>query len=127
MFDEILSRVFFNQWAVFLIISLLVLVLSEAGFRCGVASRLRNAHSAENIGGSVQGAVWLQLLFVSGCIAWASGAYGVYSLFNPPVFPMAISVFITLTADIDRPTKGLIGVSQKPLAELLNNIQPATP
>lgn len=264
MFDEILSRVFFNQWAVFLIISLLVLVLSEAGFRFGVASRLRNAHSAENIGGSVQGAVlgllglllgfsfamsvgrydsrralvneeansigttwlradflpsnqrqevrdllvrytklrlegfgggsvkdlmplrkeawaihnalwekgatsangnpspltasfitslnetidldatrisalrnrvpgavWLLLLFVSGCSAWASGygsgANGVRSLFNQLVFPMLISVVITLTADIDRPTKGLIGVSQKPLEELLNNIQPATP
>ena len=54
MFDEILSRVFFNPWAGVLIISLLVLVFSEAGFRCGVASRRRNAHSAENIGGSVR-------------------------------------------------------------------------
>lgn len=264
MFDEILSRVFFNQWAVFLIISLLVLVLSEAGFRWGVASRSRNAQAAESIGGSVQGAVlgllglllgfsfamsvgrydarralvneeanaigttwlradflpspqreeirnllarytklrvegaavgnvrelkpfreeswaihkalwekssaaaianpspltasfiaslnetidldasrisalrnrvpgavWLLLLVVSGCGAWAggfgSGVNGVRSVFNQLVFPMLISVVITLTADIDRPTKGLIGVSQKPLEELLESIQPKTP
>ena len=127
MFAAFLLRVFFNPWAGVLIISLLVLVFSEAGFRCGIASRLRNAHSAENIGGSVRAAVWLQLLFVYGCIAWASGAHGVHSLFNPLVFSMAISVFISLTTGIDRPTKRLIGVSQKPLAELLNNIQPATP
>lgn len=263
--DEILARVFFNQWAVLVIISLLVLLLSEAGYRVGVASRRKNAHAAETIGGNVQGAVlgllglllgfsfamsvgrydarrslvndeansigttwlradflpsphreeirdllvrytrlriegvatagndkelapvrkeawdihnqlwakgsaaananpsplsatfitslnetidldatrvaalrnhvpgavWLLLIVVSGCGAWASGygtgVNGVRSVFNQLVFPMLISVVITLTADIDRPTKGLIGLSQKPLEDLLETIQPAKP
>jgi hypothetical protein len=263
MFDEILSRVFFNQWSVFFIIGLVLLALSEAGFRWGMVSRTRNAHAAESIGGSVQGAVlgllgllrgfsfamsvgrydarralvneeanaigttwlradflpspqreeirdllarytqlriagadvgsvkaltpfrkeswaihnalwekasaaakanpspltasfitsinetidldatrvaalrnrvpgavWILLLVVSGCGAWASGygsgVNGVRSFFTQLVFPMLITIVITLTADIDRPTKGLIGVSQKPLEELLESIQPPT-
>ena len=262
MIDELLPRIFFNQWAVLLIISLLLLVLSETGYRLGVISRRKNAHAAESLGGSVQGAVlgllglllgfsfamsvgrydvrralvneeansigttwlradflptpareeirnllvnytrlriervanagsekeldpirreawdihnalwakasaaasanpsplsaafivslnetidldatrvsalrnhvpgavWLLLMVVSGCSAWASGygsgVNGVRSTFNQLFFPILIGVVITLIADIDRPTKGLIGISQKPLEDLLKNIQP---
>lgn len=265
MIDEILIRIFFNQWAVLLIVSLLLLLMSEAGYRLGILSHRKNARTAESIGGNVQGAVlgllglllgfsfamsvsrydarralvnheansigttwlradllpspqreeirdllvrytrlriegfamagndkelgpvrketwnihnqlwamgisasklnptplsvafitslnetidldatrvaalrnhvpgavWLLLLVVSGCGAWASGygsgTNGTRSIFNQFVFPLLIAVVITLTADIDRPTKGVIGLSQKPLEDLLENIQPAKP
>ena len=265
MIDELLSRIFFSQWVVLLTISLLLLSFSEGGYRLGVLSRRKNAHAAESIGGSVQGAVlgllglllgfsfamsvgryearralvndeansigttwlradflptpareeirallvrytrmriervasardetevlsiskesgeihnalwakgaaaasanpsplsatfivslnetidlhstrvfalrnhvpgavWLLLMVVSGCSAWASGyssgANGVRSFFNQLVFPILIGIVITLITDIDRPTKGLIGVSQKPLEDLLETIQPPKP
>jgi hypothetical protein len=265
MIDEILIRIFFNQWAVLFIVSLLLLAFSEAGYRLGILSHRENAHAAEAIGGNVQGAVlgllglllgfsfamsvgrydarlalvnaeansigttwlradflpspqreeirgllvrytrlriqgfsmagndkelalqrketwaihnqlwasgasaanlnptplsaafisslnetidldatrvaalrnhvpgavWLLLLVVSGCGAWASGyssgTNGTRSLFNQFVFPLLIAVVITLTADIDRPTKGLIGLSQKPLEDLLQNVQSTKP
>lgn len=74
-------------------------------------------------------AVWLLLLIVSGCGAWASGygagTIGHRSIFNQVVFPLLIGVVITLIADIDRPTKGLVSVSQEPLRELYESMQPA--
>jgi hypothetical protein len=76
----------------------------------------------------VPGAVWLLLLVVSGCGSWASGygsgAGGSRSAFSQYVFPLLIGVVITLIADIDRPQRGLIGVSQLPLEELLESMQP---
>ena len=74
------------------------------------------------------GAVWLLLLLVSGCGAWASGygsgTGGLRSAFNQWVFPLLIGVVITLIADIDRPQRGLIGVSQQPMQDLLDSMQP---
>jgi len=75
----------------------------------------------------VPGAVWLLLLVVAGCGAWASGygsgTGGVRSAFNQWVFPLLISVVITLIADVDRPQQGLIGVSQQPLQDLFDGMQ----
>ncbi len=77
----------------------------------------------------VPGAVWLLLLLVAGCGAWASGygsgTGGARSLFNQLIFPLLIAVVITLIADIDRAHKGLIGMSRAPLEELLESMQPA--
>jgi hypothetical protein len=76
----------------------------------------------------VPGAVWLLLLVVSGCGAWASGygsgTSGLRSTFNQWIFPLLIGVVITLIADVDRPRQGLIGVSQQPLQELYQSMQP---
>ena len=76
----------------------------------------------------VPGAVWLLMLVVSGCGAWASGygsgTGGLRSAFNQWVFPLLIGIVITLIADVDRPNQGLIGVSQEPLQELLDSMQP---
>jgi hypothetical protein len=74
----------------------------------------------------VPGAVWLLLFIVAGCGAWASGygsgTGGDRSIFSQVVFPLLIAVVITLIADIDRPLRGMIGVSQKPLEELLESM-----
>lgn len=76
----------------------------------------------------VPGAVWLLLIIVSGCSAWASGyasgAGNRRSAFSLIVFPMLIGIVITLISDIDRPRKGLIQVSQKPLEDLYRSMQP---
>ena len=70
----------------------------------------------------VPGAVWLLLMVVAGCSAWASGyssgPQGRCSAFGQVVFPLLIGVVITLIADIDDPRKGLINVSQKPIQDL---------
>ena len=74
----------------------------------------------------VPGAVWLLLLAVAGCGAWASGyssgTGGLRSAFSELVFPVLIGIVITLTADIDRPSKGIIGISQRPLQDLLEGM-----
>lgn len=76
----------------------------------------------------VPGAVWLMLVLVGGCGAWANGystgAAGVRSIFTMWVFPILIGVVITLIADIDSSHRGLIGMSQTPLEELLKTMQP---
>lgn len=74
-------------------------------------------------------AVWLLLLLVAGCGAWASGygsgTGGSRSIFNQFLFPLLIAVVITLIADIDRAHKGIIGMSCVPLEELLQSMKPA--
>jgi hypothetical protein len=55
--DDFLTRLFVNQWMVFLLVALSLLVLGEAGFRFGAAARRRNPAAAEGHSGSVQGAV----------------------------------------------------------------------
>ncbi|MCU0753068.1 MAG: hypothetical protein MUC40_08630 [Akkermansiaceae bacterium] len=76
----------------------------------------------------VPGAVWLLLLAVASCSAWASGySSGVNntrSVFSELAFPLLIGVVITLIADIDRPVRGLVGVSVAPLEDLLETIRP---
>lgn len=260
MIDELLSRVFFSQWTVFGVVTLLLLLFAEAGYRTGTAARRRNPDAASGHSGSVQGAVlgllglllgfsfamavgrhdtrralaveeansigttwlraeflgetrckearallrsytdhhlkayktshdpavfrrhmdessviqdrlwkiaseaaaekpdavtssfintlnetidlqtsriaasrnhvpgavWLLLFIVASCGAWASGygcgTGGDRSVFSQVIFPLLIAVVITLVADIDRPLRGMIGVSQKPLEELLETM-----
>lgn len=259
--EDLLARIFVNQWTVFLVVTLLLLLLAEAGFRFGSASRGRDSKLAEGHSGTVQGAVlgmlglllgftfamsvqrldnrraltvdeanaigttwlrtdfvkeplrteardllrryteirleadhfddgqdfskllmestniqnrlweiarqtaaekpddisatfvetlndtidlqstrmaarrnhvppavWLLLLVVAGCGSWASGygsgAGGHRSLFSQIVFPVLIGVVITLIADLDRPRRGLIGISQAPMRELLESMKP---
>lgn len=79
----------------------------------------------------VPGAVWLLLLVVASISAWASGygsgVNGIRSLFNQYVFPLLIGIVITLIADIDRPARGLVGITQVPLEDLLQSIEPSQP
>jgi hypothetical protein len=74
----------------------------------------------------VPGAVWLLLVLVGGCGAWANGystgATGVRSIFTLVVFPVLIAIVITLISDIDQSRRGLIGMSQKPLEDLLSSM-----
>ncbi|MES2705422.1 MAG: hypothetical protein V4726_02355 [Verrucomicrobiota bacterium] len=75
----------------------------------------------------VPSAVWLLLLIVAGCGAWASGygsgAGGHRSTFSQIIFPVLIAVVITIISDMDRPHMGLIGVSQQPLRDLLESME----
>lgn len=79
-------------------------------------------------GNHVPGAVWLMLMLVGGCGAWANGyttgASGVRSVFSTWVFPLLIGIVMTLIADIDSSHRGLIGMSQKPLEKLLESMKP---
>lgn len=265
MFDEFLARVFFNQWLVLCVVSLLLLLLAELGYRFGRAFRRRDPEAAANHGGNIQGAVlgllglllgfsfamavgrydsrrllvvdeansigttwlradflpqahaaevrkllrgyaglkvsefdhdpdspgmnrlrgeitathkalwanasaacaespspitasfvtslnetidldssrmaaarnhvpgavWLLLMVVAGCGAWTSGygsgAGGFRSVFSQWIFPLLIGVVITLISDIDRPRRGMIGISRKPLIELLESLKTETP
>jgi hypothetical protein len=76
----------------------------------------------------VPGAVWLLVLIVAACGAWASGygsgTGGQRSIFSQIVFPALIAVVITLISDIDNPLRGMIGVSQKPMEDLLESMKP---
>ncbi len=78
----------------------------------------------------VPGAVWLLVLAVAVSGAWAcgysAGSSGARSSFSNFLLPLLIAVAITLIADLDRPRKGLIGVSQRPLLDLKASIQPET-
>jgi hypothetical protein len=78
------------------------------------------------IGSRIPGVVWLLMLVVAGCGAWSSGygsgAGGLRSLFNQYVFPALIGIVITLVADIDRPTKGLVSMDQEPFEDLLDSM-----
>ena len=79
----------------------------------------------------VPGAVWLLLLLVAGCGAWSSGfvsgAGGFRSVFSQWIFPLLISVVITLISDIDRPRRGIISISQQPLVDLLETMAAPPP
>jgi hypothetical protein len=79
----------------------------------------------------VPGAVWLLLLVVAGCGAWASGfvsgSGGLRSVFSQWIFPLLIGVVVTLISDIDRPRMGMIGISQEPMIELLESLKSEAP
>lgn len=57
MIEQILARIFVNQWAVILLTSVVLLALAEFGYRFGAASRRKNPDNAQSHSGSVQGAV----------------------------------------------------------------------
>jgi hypothetical protein len=73
-------------------------------------------------------AVWLLVLAVAFCGCWASGysagATGERGAFTNIWLPLLIAVVITLIADIDRPRGGLIGISQQPMLDLKQSLQP---
>lgn len=74
----------------------------------------------------VPGAVWPLLVLVGGCGAWANGystgATGVRSIFTVVVFPVLIAIVIVLISDIDQSRRGLIGMSQKPVEDVLKSM-----
>jgi hypothetical protein len=76
----------------------------------------------------VPGAVWILLLVLAVCGAWASsyggGTAGIRSSFNQYVFPILIAVVITLIADIAQPRRGLVSINREPLTDLLQSISP---
>jgi hypothetical protein len=76
----------------------------------------------------VPGAVWLLLLAVAaaGCFAsgYGTGAAGARSLLTTVLLPLLITFVITLVADLDRPRRGLIGISQQPLIDVREALRP---
>jgi hypothetical protein len=80
MLENLLSNIFVNQWAVFLIVTLVLLGLAEAGCRFGLASWRRNPEAAAGHSGSVLGAVLGLLGLLLGfsfamAIQWAQMEY----------------------------------------------------
>ena len=72
--------------------------------------------------------VWVLLLIVAGfgCFttSYGSGAQGARSLFTNFCLPALIAVVILLIFDLTHSQQGFIGISQQPLIDLLNSIQP---
>lgn len=70
----------------------------------------------------IPGNIWLVLYFVTMLTMWAVGydfgLNGVGSFLISLVMALAFSAIIFLIADLDRPTEGLLKVSQKPMIEL---------
>ena len=57
MIEHFLSRIFFNQWVVLGLTTLVFLVLAELSYRTGNAVRRRRGDDGDGHSGSVQGAV----------------------------------------------------------------------
>jgi len=57
MIDDILRRIFVNQTAVFLIVSVLLIGLAEIGYRFGLRQHRRDPDEAKGSSGAIQGAV----------------------------------------------------------------------
>lgn len=72
--------------------------------------------------------VWVLVLVVGalGCLtsSYLSGAAGARSPFSSFVLPLLIAIVITLIFDLMHPREGLIGLSQKPLADLQSSLAP---
>lgn len=79
----------------------------------------------------VPGAVWLLVLAVSACACaatgYGTGAGGVRSSFTNILLPLLIAVVITIIADLDRSRGGMIGISQQPMLDLKQSLQPGGP
>lgn len=73
--------------------------------------------------------VWLLLLFVAACgcliSACGSGAQGIRSAFTGAFFPLLISMVIMLVFDFMHPHQGIISISQQPMLDLQQSMQPA--
>ncbi len=76
----------------------------------------------------VPGGVWVLLVLVAafGCFtgSYGSGAHGARSPFTNLFLPVLIAVVIALIFDLTHSRQGVIGISQQPLIDLLNSIQP---
>lgn len=76
----------------------------------------------------IPGGVWLLLIVVAGfsCITtgYGVGAEGARAALGSVFLPLLITVVIVLIFDLSHPRQGLIGVSQQPLVDLQQSIQP---
>ncbi len=76
----------------------------------------------------VPATVWLLLLLVAACGSWATGymdgANGKRLLFGQILFPLLVTVVITLVVDLASPRRGLIGISQQSLVDLKHSLAP---
>lgn len=74
----------------------------------------------------VPGAVWLLLLIVAACgcyaCGYAAGATGARGQFGALILPILVAVVIALIADLDRPRRGFIGISQQPMIDLQKSL-----
>jgi len=72
--------------------------------------------------------VWMLLTLVAtfGCFTggYGSGAQGARSIFTNLFLPALITVVILLIFDLTHSHQGFIGISQQPMIDLLNSIQP---
>ena len=72
--------------------------------------------------------VWILVVLVAafGCFtgSYGSGANGVRSVFTNLFLPVLIAVVIVLIFDLTHSRQGVIRISQQPLIDLLNSIQP---
>ena len=79
----------------------------------------------------VPGAVWLLVLVVAsaGCYAsgYNTGANGTRSTFANFMLPILVTVVIAIIADLDRPHRGFIGITQQPLVDLKESIKSQHP
>lgn len=76
----------------------------------------------------VPGAVWMLVLAISicGCCVsgYAAGSSGARNGFSSFVLPLTIAVAITLIADLDRPRGGMIEISQQPMRDVRESLEP---
>jgi hypothetical protein len=79
----------------------------------------------------IPGGVWLLLLFVAafGCFTsgYGAGSEGARMWLGNVLLPLLITVVIVLIFDLTSPRQGLIGISQQPLVDLQQSIQPNRP
>jgi hypothetical protein len=79
----------------------------------------------------VPGAVWVLLLVVASCgccaTGYAAGSTGARTGFGNFVLPLLIAVVVSIVADLDRPRRGLIGISQQPLLDLKAALEQSAP
>jgi hypothetical protein len=76
----------------------------------------------------IPGGVWLLLIVVAafGCVttSYGAGAEGARTKLGSVFLPLLITVVIVLIFDISHPRVGLIRISQQPLVDLQQSIQP---
>ncbi len=79
----------------------------------------------------IPGGVWLLLIMVAAfsCVTtgYGVGAEGARATLGSVFLPLLITVVIVLIFDLSHPRQGLIGISQQPLIDLQQSIQPVQP
>ncbi|MCM3906021.1 MAG: hypothetical protein ND866_30420 [Pyrinomonadaceae bacterium] len=90
-----------------------------------------DAERVASMRGRIPGGVWLLLLFVApfGCFTsgYGAGGEGVRTSLGNVLLPLLLTVVIVLIFDLSSPRQGLIGISQQPLVDLQQSIQPNRP
>ncbi|MEO5917030.1 MAG: hypothetical protein ABIS50_22565 [Luteolibacter sp.] len=46
MIDQLLAKIFFNQWMVFLLVTVILFLIAELGYRLGLNYREKNTYIA---------------------------------------------------------------------------------